>query len=395
MDTHPVIPTLIKLGRSMPRKRHQNGFVKKTGKKPRTWTGYWYIYAPDANGKEKRYERSKVLGPSADLTKAQAEELLRRHIGNYRPTAEGIFADAAKHYLKMKQGDWGKKQRGVVASIFKNQILPGLGSKRIADIKPSDIKAFFNDLAANPKTGSESLIKKCITHTRGVFELLVEDDLIRKNPARSKMVTKPKTRKPSERFLDLSECTQLFRAADGRDYIILRILLSCALRPSELFALRVDDVLPGKLRIDEGAVPGQHVKDETKTEDSDGFVPISSTLEMEIRTYMRDAKLFDARQFLFPSQVGSAMSHDNYLDRVLKRIATAANVKHVNFQVLRRTVATHMQDHGEAKSAQGLLRHSDPHTTLKHYQKRLDASVVKAAESWDAALLARTQNHLQ
>jgi integrase len=184
-----------------------------------------------------------------------------------------------------------------------------------------------------------------------VLESLVEDDLLSKNPAKAAIVTKPKIRKPSQRFLTLAECRALLCAATGRDYIILRIMLSCALRPSELFALRAQDVLPGYLRINEAAVPGMPVKG-TTTEESDGTVPISAALEMEIRTYMRAAASMSPRDFLFPSEVGTAMNHENYLDRNLKLIAERAGISGVNHQVLRRTVATHMQNHGSVKSAQ-------------------------------------------
>ncbi|MFL6350884.1 MAG: hypothetical protein ACJ74Z_03415 [Bryobacteraceae bacterium] len=38
------------------------------------------------------------------------------------------------------------------------------------------------------------------------------------------------------------------------------------------------------------------------------------------------------------------------------------------------------------KNAQALVRHSNPTTTLKHYQKTLDESLIAGVESWDAEL---------
>jgi integrase len=53
---------------------------------------------------------------------------------------------------------------------------------------------------------------------------------------------------------------------------------------------------------------------------------------------------------------------------------------------LRRTTGTHFQKHGKVKDTQALLRHSNPLTTLKHYQKTLEESLIAAVENWDAEL---------
>ena len=381
---------IARIGLHMPRQRHQDGYVYRTGKKKKVWTGRFYEYVKQADGSEKRMERVRVVGTCSRLSKGEAEDALRNHIRNLKnQTAQGekpncaTFADAAIRYMTLKSGDWGKKMRGTMKSVIERQIVPALGARLVADLKPSDIKEFFNRIA---ESSSESLTKKCVTHVRGIFDVLVEDNVLAKNPAKAMIVTMPKTRKPNGRFLTMSECRKLLASVTGADYLILRLLLSCALRPSELFALRLDDVEDGRLRIDEAAVPCQPVG-ATKTDDSDAYVPLSAALELELRAYIQQEGIRNPREFLFPSEVGTVMDHDRYLARRLKPIARNAEIIGLNFQVLRRTVATHLQDHGEVRSAQGLLRHSDPQTTLKHYQKKLDASVMRAHASWDDALL--------
>jgi hypothetical protein len=105
MVDFPQPPLNLKqLGRHMPRRRQQNGFVKKTGKRPKVWTGYWYIYQT-LDGVEKRLERCKVLGPCSMLTKKDAEDKLRDHIRGFRPEPESTFETAARNYLALKQGD--------------------------------------------------------------------------------------------------------------------------------------------------------------------------------------------------------------------------------------------------------------------------------------------------
>ncbi len=66
----------------------------------------------------------------------------------------------------------------------------------------------------------------------------------------------------------------------------------------------------------------------------------------------------------------------------------SANSK-LNHQVLRRTTATHFQKHGQIKDTQALLRHTKASTTLEHYQKRLDQSLITGVDQWDAELIPR------
>lgn len=237
---------------------------------------------------------------------------------------------------------------------------------------------------------------------RAIFDQLVEDDLIAKNPARSKKtgVRMPKTKKVDERFLDLPACHALLKAANAkRDRLLLRVLNACGLRPSEIFALQVRDVLEHKLRIDEAVVMGK--VGETKTAESNGVVPIAASLEVELRAFILECGFTDPGQYLFPSEAGTPYDPKNYLNRKLKPLGVAAGIlvyerttkkgkkiktSGLNFQILRRTCATHFQKHGEIKDTQTLLRHTSPTITLKHYQKTLDESLVEAVESWDRAL---------
>jgi hypothetical protein len=123
----------------MPTQGQQSGFVKPTGKRARTWTGYWYEYRI-LNGVEKRYERSIVLGVRPELTKTDAKERLRDHIPGFRPQADSTFEGAVGKYLALKQGDWRNKNRPVMKSLFELHVIPQLGPFPLKAIKPTDIR---------------------------------------------------------------------------------------------------------------------------------------------------------------------------------------------------------------------------------------------------------------
>ena len=298
------------------------------------------------------------------------------------PQTGATFEALAAWYLKTNEGCWSVKWNATSGGLFRHQILPRLGAKVAADLKRSDIQQAINDIAADPKSQSASTVKKCLTHIRAVFNFAIDDDLLEKNPALKAEL--PPTKRPADRFLTLDECWRLLEVGSSRDQLIVRLFMVCGLRPSELFALRVNDVLDGELRIDETIVQYE-VSGNTKTEGSRANVPLSPDLESALRFYILEEKLSD---FLFPSAAGTAMFPDNFLDRVLKPLGKEAGIENLNHQILRRTTATHFQKHGTVKDTQALLRHEDAQTTPKHYQKVLDASLVAGVISWDSELVA-------
>jgi integrase len=72
---------------------------------------------------------------------------------------------------------------------------------------------------------------------------------------------------------------------------------------------------------------------------------------------------------------------------VLTPLAEMAGVGKVNFQILRRTVATHAQSLGSPKDIQTILRHKKAETAQAHYVQVIDASVRAATEAIAGKLL--------
>lgn len=399
---------LATIGRHMPRERRQNGWVEKTGKTTKSWTGYWYVYVKE-DGVEKRRPRSKVLGKCADMTKGAAEDALRDEIRCGRPLdAKATFKDLSDWYLKTLKGTASKGWHSALSSIFTNQINPRLGDRIAARIKRSEVQQAINDIAADPASQSKSSITKCLTYIRAVFDAAVDDDLLDHNPAPKGKIVMPPTRPPSERFLTLEECQLLLSVANRRDALILQLFALIGFRPGELFALRLNDLTSGFLRIDQTVVD-HRIKDGAKTEDSKASLPIPAQLEAELRDYIRDENIKD---LLFPSAANTPIAPHNYLDRVLKQLGVLARIdvqtkmrkvargknkgqmqevvtSGLNHQALRRTTATHFQKHGQIKDTQSLMRHSDAGTTLKHYQKTIAGSVVAGVNSWYKELVPK------
>jgi len=66
---------------------------------------------------------------------------------------------------------------------------------------------------------------------------------------------------------------------------------------------------------------------------------------------------------------------------VLKKLATELGLPKLNFQVLRRTMATLAQTKGGVKDVQGVVGHSKADTTVNVYMQSIEASVKQTLDA--------------
>jgi len=200
-------------------------------------------------------------------------------------------------------------------------------------------------------------------------------------------------KKSCERFLSVDELRALLSQASPREHVVLRILAVCGLRPAEILVLRIEDFEGTQLRIDEALKERQKGEDrigETKTAESDNYVPVPPDLAGEIATWIAGRPdRGNPRAFLFPNSDGGAFGVGNYLKRHLKPLAEKAGIHDLTFQAFRRSSSTHIQSHATVKDMQRHLRHTNPQTTLNHYAKVIPESLRSAVAALDAQITGR------
>lgn len=167
----------------------------------------------------------------------------------------------------------------------------------MVELTPDPIQQMLNNMATAGY--SYSSVKKTRTYVAAALEYAVGERVIPVNPAARVELPGAKLRKPTKRAYGLEEMRQLVSAARSvslREHLIVRIFYVCGLRPGELFALRVDDIEPGLLRIDEAlkeTEKGANRIGETKTESSNAYVSISEDLYKEITTWLSIRNMAD------------------------------------------------------------------------------------------------------
>jgi integrase len=208
-----------------------------------------------------------------------------------------------------------------------------------------------------------------------------------------------RTRAIKRPYLSLEQISALLKAAEfsTRDKALLRLVLVTALRPSEIFALRwrsinfdtrtmtiTETIYRGKLR--------PYTKTSEEGEAEQLVVPQIGLAALGEWFYHTDHKQDD--DFIFPNQHGGFLLERNYQHRVFPGLQVwareyGAEIPKLNFQILRRTVATHAAELGSLKSVQTIMRHKRAATTADNYVRVIETSVKETAEALAKKLITK------
>ncbi len=374
----------------MPRDRYQRGWVEETGKRLRKWKGHYYVYVRQPNDSEKRCHRAEILGLKSEMRKWEAEKKL-----------QGIIETAIQQGVAPRQITfrwfWENRYKPMRAGVLKQSALDALvwiaekhlvvhfGDRAIESIERHECQIFLNGMVE--KKFSHSALDKARTYLKAILHEAVEQGLLTRNPAAK--LELPNVVEGPKKFLTEKQVGILVSRLYGRDRLILRLFLMCGFRPGELFALRWNDWENGRLRVDEAVWRGELTT--PKTASSMGYVVLPPSIETELEMWKEQIGDTQPDAFIFPSDRGTPLFKENWLNRHLKPVAEAAKVWPLNYQVFRRTFATLIQKFGTVKDAQAQLRHRSPRLTAGTYMQVIPESVLAAVEEMDRSLTDWTE----
>ena len=228
---------------------------------------------------------------------------------------------------------------------------------------------------------------------RSILAEAEAQEYVRRNQAR--LLRVPATMKVNRPFLTLAEVKRLLRWAmwQRRESALLRLVLVTALRPSELFALRWRDFDSEKstLSISVSVYRGV-LRPYTKTtseEDNAQRLAIPELASIALSVWSSQTERDGQDDFIFPNADGGFIHRQNYAMRVLKPLGEMAGIERLNWQILRRTVATHAQHLGSPKDIAEIMRHKKVETSQQHYIQAISETVKKTSELLAAKMLAK------
>ena len=379
---------------------YQRGWVRSRGKK---WHGCFRRTEIDsATNQPKVVTASIVLGLKAEMSKSQARERLEDELAKLGGRASGdeVVPNGSvtfgwfvgNRYLPLKEGDWREETAKVKKYLIEADLVDTFRDYRLENFDKVILQTHLNRLA---KTRSKDRVLQIRAYMRAIFAEAVDQDFLTKDPART---VKPPTnlREVDKTTLSWDQLRAALERLDElslRDWILMKLDMSNALRPSELFPIRWRCLNQEAqvLDIQETIYKGK-IRPYGKTKGSLTKVPIAEVMAVEILEYReqckREGKDTSPDAFMFPGRFGGPMDSSNYRHRVLHRLAKELGLPKLNFQVIRRTIATLGKNKGHPKDIQGMMRHTRLATTMEIYMQSLEPEVRKAINSIHNELMA-------
>lgn len=221
-------------------RKDNRGRKLRTGESQRSDGRYCYRYTDKNTGK-----RETVY--STDLASLREKE---RNIQRDMEDGLSITAEIRKIDLNMLFEKYidirelAESTKGNYVNMWNIHIKDDLGKMKVVLIKPSHIKTLYARLSKAEY--SRSTIKLLHNLLYPTFELAVEDDIIRKNPAKDTLRDYGKSPKVKE-ALSLEQQEKLFQFVSKSNiynvYIpLLQIMIGTALRVGELIGLTWENV---------------------------------------------------------------------------------------------------------------------------------------------------------
>jgi integrase len=370
--------------------RFQQGYLTtKSG----AWIGHYSRWIIDPKTGEKvRRQHAFRIGALNELTKTQARDKLReRMVEDLRISGDGRITLAwfiENRWKPLREGRWRASTKQTNEELLKI-ITERFGVTALEDVDPVELQTWLYAIA---KERSGSAVKHIRIFLMSVLKEATEQDYLRKNPAR--LLRVPSVRRVDKTFLSLAQVKALLKAAlwDPRERALLTFLLVVPLRPSELFALRWRDFEMKKATITlretiYRGVLRPYTKTTREGEAERITMHVPGQAAFALNNWYGETKHKDEDDFIFPAAEGGFWHKENYQRRVLIPLAELAGIERVNFQILRRTVATWAQDLGTPQDIQAILRHKKAATAQEHYVQIISESVKATSEKLAARML--------
>lgn len=265
---------------------------------------------------------------------------------------------------------------------LENHLIPFFGRRRINEITVDSIQDFMNRMQIvrgkqPPCKPSKETIKKVIDFLAMILDAAVEADILAKNPAKSKSLRNPSTRKKKREALTMPILTKVISGIDNlsqqRDRWLLVLILH-GLRRGEVLALRGKDIC-----LEEGIISINKsitYADETGKKSNDAFIksPKSKDSIRDVyflplfTKYLEEMALVDG--YIIDSPRGTRDKPISYqgCKRTWERIQRELPIlQGVTMHQFRHTYGTIGANTGDLKSLSTQIGHYDTGFTMQAY----------------------------
>ncbi len=355
--------------------------------------GSYVVVFRDPGGRQRK-RAAKTLAEARTLQSALRADVAR---GEYRPVFRLTFADYAAKWIDTYAGRTSRGIRQATRDGYRKRLeqdaIPFFGRMRLAEIQPTDLKAYVAKMAA--RGISKNTVRLGVAPVRALLATAVEEGLIRSNPAAGLRLfvepaaatgeaepdedVKALTEEDLARFLAVLDSEETWR----RWRLFFEFLSQTGLRVGEAIEIRWKDVdlgertLEVRRRFYRGGIDRPKSRyGRRRIRLSEGTTRALWRLRKETRAGHED--------LVFTTERGGRVDPSNLMSRVLKPAAVKAGLGEmvgrpqradswVGFHTFRHTCATTLFRRGwNAVQVQRWLGHHKPSFTLDTYVHLLE-----------------------
>lgn len=343
-------------------------------------------------------QRAKTFTRKVDAAAYKSEVEHSVRVGSYiAPNAGKVtFKEHADTWVASHYHD--ARSREAISNKLRWYVHPKIGDRQIRSLKPSDISGLIVDATGvRGKPLADSTKSELLRIVSAILTGAVDDELVQKNVARAKSVTRPKASRHKIQPWTPDTIRGVRDALPERYRLLVNLGLGLGLRQGEMFGLALEDLHDDHVEVNRQVkvYSNNRLTFDLPKYDKTRTVPIGPNLRAEIDQHLErfparritlpwdepvNGRPYTAR-LLFSSREAKALNK-NYLNTVWRTAVAAAGVdleqtckccalpigRWQMMHILRHTYASALLDAGESIVAVAEnLGHADPSFTLRTY----------------------------
>ncbi len=340
--------------------------LKRTWKTKKGKNTSWQVNCQDTFGNRILESGFKTkVEAEARLAQIQAEVQAGNNITQNK---EMTFNDAAKLYMELHAEIHCKKSTVEgYKGYLKNHILPYIGKMKLIDVTPITIQKFLQEKL---KTDiSKETINKLLVFTGSIFQKMIDDEIILKNPV--KKVKKLKVEHKEEiKILSIAELNALLETTRTHfpDFFpLLFTALMTGMRQGELLGLEWNKInwITNKINVDKNYTHGAVCSPKTKY--SIRKIDMSQELAKVLKVWRLQCP-HSKNDLVFPNSNGEYMDANNMVKRRFVPALRRTGLDKIRFHDLRHTyVSLLLTENIPIKYIQRQVGHSSIQVTMDIY----------------------------
>lgn len=351
----------------------------------------------------------ETIGPNKrDAERALAVRLSELQTGVWAEPTDESLAEYAERWLesrdpKRARGGRSRLSHSTYAEYtraLRRYVLPQLGQRPLAAIRPREVDAFIHELERQGK--APGTVRNILVPFRTLLVDALRQGLIPSNPAAGadlppaqefggKEIPAEHTTAIRRALEELAPTDPLTRGPDLFYVWLFDVALGTGMRMGELRALQWGDIEWQRRVI---RIQRAYSRDELKRPKTDAgrrSIPLFPTVEealMALRTRAERRRSFGPTKLVFAGHKGTPLHPSNFNRRSWQPALRLAGLdtEGYRFHDLRHTCVSRLVGAGaDVKLVQAVAGHASPMLTLQRYSHLLEDRVAEAARRFDPA----------